>query len=82
MTNGMVRASTYVHAARQLRDQFYETHTQITALVNQNLQQVKDLEQRAHLALGDLTVAIMPTLSEESLERAVQLTGQNLVGRF
>jgi hypothetical protein len=58
-----------------MRDQFYQTHAQITELFNQNQRQVQELEQRAHIALGELTVAILPTLSAESLNLAVQLTG-------
>lgn len=73
--SGPHSASRYVQEAQRLRREYSQTLARLNQASSEGKGQLAGLEERTASALGELVAALLPDLSQPSIQRAVQLTG-------
>lgn len=66
---------TYVHDAQKARDQMKETLAQLNTQQQAARREVSSLVNRQETALSELAAAMLPSLTPESIEAAIGLSG-------
>jgi hypothetical protein len=73
--SGTYSATRYVAEAQRLRREYSQTLDRLNQVNQESVGQLAGLTERTATALAELVAALLPDLSPQSLQRAVQLTG-------
>ena len=73
--SGAQSASRFVEEAQRLRNEYGRTLAELEQVRGDSQAQLADMERRTAAALDELVAVLLPELSPQALQRAVQLTG-------